>query len=255
MEIIYYLVLFILPVLGGIQIFLFRKSDDKYIRLLLSFSGAYLFGLTILHLMPMIFEFDLYLPGVYIIIGFLIQIILDQLSKGVEHGHMHIDEKVSGTVVFSIMIGLGIHAFLEGIPLGGLDAGNEIHSHGEDGAGMENIGLVPLLLGIAIHKIPAAFALMAIFISAKMPIRKAIGLLLVFAAITPFAALMTTWFTSMDIAITGSVLMAIMAIVLGSFLHISTTILFEVESKLHRFSLVRILTIILGLGMAYLTII
>jgi zinc and cadmium transporter len=248
MTITQYFLLFLLPVLGGLQVFFFKKADEKYIRLLLTFSGAYLFGIIILHLMPVVFTFPIKNIGLYILIGFIIQILIDQLSQGVEHGHMHVHGKLSTGMLVSIMAGLSFHALMEGIPLAGLHV-EEVHNH----VATADPNLVPLLFGIAIHKIPAAFALMAIFVSAKVSVRTSIVLLCVFALMTPLSTWLTTGFSTLDIQFSSDTLLIIYAIVMGSFLHISTTILFEVESKIHSFNLLRMLVILTGIGLAFLT--
>src|SRR5476651_1631645 len=112
------IILFIAAFGGGISVFLFKGDNHKTLKLVLSFSGAYLFGITVLHLIPDAYhENDSYV-GVFILIGFLFQIVLEQFSDGIEHGHMHKHtEDHHGVFPFAILISLCIHAFLEGMPL------------------------------------------------------------------------------------------------------------------------------------------
>ena len=80
-------------------------------KLLIAFSGAYLFAITVLHLIPEIYHTNtdgIYI-GLFILIGFFLQIILEHFSQGIEHGHEH--EHLHGSVPVSMMIGLCIHAF------------------------------------------------------------------------------------------------------------------------------------------------
>jgi hypothetical protein len=75
--------------------------------------------------------------------------------------------------------------------------------------------------------------------------------LIVFALITPLGS-----FTSYAIGanMIGGLSMyfdRIMAVVVGIFLHISTTILFE-SSENHRFNLIKFIVIILGASLAFL---
>ena len=59
----------------------------QHMPLLLSFGGAFLLGLCFLHLLPEAFEMNTH-AGQWVVAGFLIQIGLEYLSKGMEHGHV-----------------------------------------------------------------------------------------------------------------------------------------------------------------------
>ena len=83
------LVLFFGAFSGGMSVFLFKGDNHKNLKLVLSFSGAYLFGITVLHLIPDAYHGNDNYVGVFILIGFLFQIVLEQLSEGIEHGHIH----------------------------------------------------------------------------------------------------------------------------------------------------------------------
>lgn len=252
-----YLILIALPMLGGGLVWLLPTAKESHIRTLLTFSGAYLFGITILHLLPIAFVEASTLVGVFILVGFVLQLLLDLLSQGVEHGHMH--QHAHGgnknAMAISIMIGLSVHAFLEGIPLGGLDlvhhAGHD-HAHFEAGA---DTGVMPLLLGIAIHKIPAAFALMALLGAGKISRVGCLFCLLIFSLMSPLAAFLTHWLGTHEAHLIQTYMPYIFGLVIGSFMHISTTILFEVGTPVHtRFNLSRWASILLGLVLAGLTL-
>ena len=72
-----------------------NKTHSKFLSVLLSFSGAYLLGAVVLHLLPEVFENRAvnqshdYTAAIYILIGFLIQLLIVQFTKGIEHGHLH----------------------------------------------------------------------------------------------------------------------------------------------------------------------
>ena len=53
--------------------------------------------------------------GIFILIGFIIQMFLEYFSQGIEHGHFH----KKNIIPISIMLSVCLHALLEGIPLGG----------------------------------------------------------------------------------------------------------------------------------------
>jgi len=74
------IVLFASCFIGGMSIFFFKKENTKRIKLLLSFSGAYLFAITILHLIPEVYEAHDHSIGLFVLGGFLFQIILEQFS-------------------------------------------------------------------------------------------------------------------------------------------------------------------------------
>ncbi|HRB53444.1 MAG TPA: zinc permease, partial [Bacteroidia bacterium] len=85
-----FIILFLLITGGGLLYFLLNKSNDSLLKLSLAFSGAYLFGITITHLVPEVFSQGDKSIGIYVMTGFLFQIILEYFSKGIEHGHIHL---------------------------------------------------------------------------------------------------------------------------------------------------------------------
>ena len=105
----------ILSVLVGVLLVVVLKPKEKFVALLLTFSGAYLLSITVLNLFPDIFAKGDDSIGIYIILGLLIQLVLDFFSKGADHGHIHVaDTKI---VPWALFISLTIHAFMEGLPL------------------------------------------------------------------------------------------------------------------------------------------
>ena len=230
-----YLILFAFPLAGGLVAIPLRNARPDLLNLALSFSGAFLIGITFMSLLPQLFSTGMPDLGVFIMVGFFLQILLDQLSKGVEHGHIHVPDKVSSRFGLTILAGLSIHAFLEGIPLSGM------HSHA-------------LMIGIAVHKIPAAFTLASVLLKTGTRVKIMPAHLLFFIAMTPLAAWLTEWAALAEGEAFRNTLNLIYAMVIGSFLHISTTILFEVSTKHHRFTLYRLMAISAGLAMALLTV-
>ena len=161
------ILLFASVMIGALFVQIFKPRKAENIQLLLTFSGAYLLAISMLHLLPELFKYNTTESiGIYIFIGFLLQTILEHFSKGIEHGHFH----KSHTIPFSVLISISIHAFLEGIPLG---SGLEKHTHDT------------LLYGIILHKMPVAIVLMTFFLQSNMKKRKAYTLLLIFALMSP----------------------------------------------------------------------
>jgi zinc transporter ZupT len=232
MELESILYLFTSVAIGAIIVEIFKPTKSKNIQLLLTFSGAYLLAVSVIHLIPELFGNT---PsdkiGIFILVGFLIQILLEYFSKGIEHGHFH-KQKI---IPITVLISLCLHALLEGIPLGG---GLE-HNHSAHNA---------LLTGIVLHKAPVSIVLFSLFLQSGMKKTKAYFLLLLFALMTPLGVYSGHLFTEL-----ANYANEIMAIVIGIFLHISTTILFE-STDGHRFSVQKILTIIVGALLAILSL-
>ena len=108
-----FLLLFLTALLAGLLVFVAPVFKEKYFKLLLVFAGSYLFSITILHIIPELFA-GAYNPGrmgFYILLGFLLQQLLEFWSAGIEHGHIHKHQAASCKGIFTLMIGLFIHAY------------------------------------------------------------------------------------------------------------------------------------------------
>ena len=143
------------------------------------------------------------------------------------------------------MISLCIHSLLEGIPLV-REISHDLHTHGGGHHGHSDHSL---LLGILLHKLPISIALMSMFVKSKLKLSKAFIWLFVFALMAPLGTFLGTVFKDYLIDFTAF-FDIILAIVLGMFLHISTTILFESDQS-HKFNFLKLSLIILGGGLAY----
>ncbi len=225
------LIFLFLPVITGVFfVEILKPKKEKHIQFLITFSGAYLFAISFLHLLPQILQNNFSKKiGLYILIGFFIQNILEFFSKGIEHGHFHKNKPLA----FSIFISLCFHALLEGLPLGG-----HLHSHTHN----------TLLTGIIIHKVPVAIVLMTFLLETRMKKHSIYLLLFLFAIMAPIGA-----YISSNFQIFSNLQNEIIAIVIGVLLHISTTILFESNSG-HKFNLPRIIAIAIGSIIALITL-
>ncbi|NCD69799.1 ZIP family metal transporter [Mucilaginibacter agri] len=222
------LLLFFAAFLGGMSVFFFKGDNHKQLRLILSFSGAYLFAITVLHLIPDAYHGNDNLVGVFILGGFLFQIVLEQFSDGIEHGHMHVHEEAAFPV--GIMVSLCLHAFLEGMPLA---------------QGQQN----QLVFGIALHHIPAAFALGTVLLSNKQSKNSTIFFIVLFAIMAPAGFFFSEALSNGNIGNLQHYFNRIMGVVIGIFLHISTTILFEAGPD-HKFNRRKLIAVLLGVGIA-----
>ncbi|MFD2742004.1 MULTISPECIES: ZIP family metal transporter [Sphingobacterium] len=223
-------ILFISAFAAGISVFFVKRDNAQFLKLILSFSGAYLFAITVLHLIPHAYlggQTDPEIIGLYILGGFIFQLLLEQFSQGIEHGHIHQhDYKI---FPLGILISLCLHAFLEGMPLV---------------AGHQN----QLVFGIAIHHIPAAFALGSLLLNTNLSKAKIMLYIGIFAAMTPLGFMTSKTISSGGVGEISQHFDKLMAIVIGIFLHISTTILFESGSAdHHKFNRKKMIAIVLGI--------
>ncbi|GJM34617.1 MAG: hypothetical protein DHS20C18_36180 [Saprospiraceae bacterium] len=237
-----YLLLFLSVMIGGgVGLFL-NYRNDNILRHLLSFSGAYILGITVLHMMPGVFSRETPQTSLWILAGFFVQLLLEQLSKGVEHGHIHAHSGAKFGFAFQIMVGLSLHAFLEGLPLSNHELIHPAsHNHNQE--------VNHLLFGIILHKAPAAFALAVLLLQSGFSKSFIIGSTIIFALMSPLGAFSASLFDP-NLVIFNNLI----ALVVGSFLHISTTILFEADDRnQHRISWQKMLVIVAGIGASLLT--
>ena len=210
-------------VLLGYIIALFIKPKKKNnLKLLLAFSGSFLLSLTVMHLLPEIYESNNNNIGIFIMFGILFQIILEFFSKGAEHGHVHGHDQMQ-KMPWLLFISLCIHALLEGFPVG---------QHHD------------LAIGIAIHHLPIAIILTTFFINANLDKKIIFVFMATFAIMTPLGTIISDYLSFLNQYYTE-----ITAVVIGILFHISSTIIFE-SSEGHKFNIAKISMIILGIVLA-----
>jgi zinc transporter ZupT len=213
----------LLSVLLGYFIALFLKPKSKTnLKLLLAFSGSFLLSLTVMHLLPEVYESHSHNIGIFIMLGILFQIILEFFSKGAEHGHVHGHDKMY-QIPWLLFISLCIHAFLEGFPV----------SHHHD-----------LALGIAIHHFPIAIILTTFFINASLNRNAIFFFMITFAVMTPLGTVVSDFIPQLNDYYTE-----ITAVVIGILFHISSTIIFE-SSEGHKFNIAKVSMIVIGIILA-----
>jgi len=258
MRLIVFLGLFLPVIIAGLSVYTF-KINKKILKLLVAFSGAYLISLVFNELVPHIYSSlaggdvscigettdshsnsSHHIIGLLILGGFFIQLILDYLTKGIEHGHSGHDHLHEGehhrsherTISFiPVLIGMFLHSFLEGMPLAD---------------GLSSINLQNrLLTGIIIHNIPISIVLVSLMIQSGISKSKAVFFLSIFAFSAPAGSFLTNILGVQLLGNSGVFFNYIMAVVVGIFLHISTTILFETDEN-HRFNFIKFITMIVG---------
>lgn len=161
--------------------------------------------------------------GLFIMIGIVFQIVLEYFSRGAEHGHVHIHEKMS-KIPWALFISLSLHALLEGMPLS-----------------QQN----NLALGIAIHHLPIAIILTSFFMQAQLNKKNIFLFMMFFSLMTPLGT-----FASKQLEFLANYYTEISALVVGILFHISSTIIFE-SSEGHKFNLAKLIAIVLGIILGY----
>ena len=241
-----------------------RHVSPKVMDYITVFGGAFLFASCFINLVPHIFlDYEPYrfvTPGIHfkiaatVMLGFLIQLLLEQLTKGAEHGHNHcpccVEEleaeehhhehhhhpghchnSTSIHPVTGLLIGLSIHAFLEGMPMVDLDG--DIHQG--------------LLYGIVLHNIPIALVLVSLFMHNHYGFWRSLALLFIFAVMTPLGSLCNLYFVPQDEMLQS----LLMGVVVGILLHVAVSILFDHDHN--NFSWGKFALILIAFVAAYFT--
>lgn len=253
MDFVVILSLFFTVLLGGGLVLVIPKPE-RYLKLLLSFSGAYLLAICVLHLIPEVYAVEYDQIGIFILAGFMAQLFLEYFSQGIEHGHIHAHDHGHSAKNFpvTIMLSLCLHSFFEGMPLGG-EVHGHAHLHAHVHAHAHDISHNNFLYGVLLHKFPVAIALMTMLIQSGLSKLRSFIWLIVFALMAPAGVLVSNWATPTLLQEFDYFSGAILAVVVGMFLHISTTILFE-STEGHKFNLMKLATVILGGVVAFLTL-
>lgn len=240
------LILFLVPLLSGLLVYLVPSGKTRNFKLLLVFAGAYLFGITVVHILPELYiqNSEVELIGLFVLAGFFLQQVLEYFTSGIEHGHIHThghgdhhhhhDEPHHQQIsAFVLLVALCVHAFLEGAmlvePASGMNVSYDVNA---------------ILLGIALHRAPAAFALMTVLSFQLHSVNKALPHLIFFSLAAPLGLLISTYLIDIEF-LSSSGLTYLYALVCGNFLHISTTIVFE-SSPGHKFNGKKLSVAVLG---------
>ncbi|MBL7943573.1 MAG: hypothetical protein JNM00_12435 [Flavobacteriales bacterium] len=249
--IFYILMLFAAGMAGAVFTFLKVAQSSTGIKLLLAYSAAYLLGLSLLHLFPEVFASDIAGAGWYVLGGFLLQIILDFFSQGVEHGHHHVHAHVGTRFLVLVMISLWIHAFIEGMPFGsGLTGETHVHGdhvhhhHGHDHRDS-------LLIGIGLHKLTEGFVFASLLLTTGLKGLRAWFWIVLFALMAPLGAVVQYFLVNTGVVDIHAITPIVTGVLIGILLHVSTTIIFE-GSEGHAFNLRKFLAILLGIASSVL---
>ncbi len=219
-----YLLPFLAVILGYTGMLFFRPEHRVGLKLLLAFSGSFLLSVTVLHLIPEVYvgATNYLIPGLCIMGGILLQIVLEFFSQGAEHGHTHGHGRMAH-IPWALFASLCLHAFLEGLAVN------------------DN----QMAIGIAVHHLPIALILTGFFLNSHLAKPAIFLFMLTFAAMTPLGTFLATQLPEG----LGDLHRPLMALVIGVLFHISSTIIFE-ASENHKFNLAKTGMILLGIGLA-----
>ncbi len=239
MIIFYILLLFIITLIGASLPIWYPKWDAKKTSLLLAFSGTFLLGITLMHLIPENIHHHASAAPVLITVGFFLQLFLQRFTHGIEHGHIHTTHgSAPHGLELSFLIGLSLHAFSEGLPLG-------IVYHDE-------AVLPSLFFAIALHKIPEAMLLSSLLMQYRFSRKKVLSYIIIFSTITPISVMLTRWLGD-NVASVQQLVSWCLPLVAGSFLQISTTVLYESGTKNHEMKNSKWMALLLGFILAIIT--
>lgn len=219
------IILLILSVLIGVFLGKFFGDRDRFAKTILIVSAGFLITICLNEVFPEIYSGEHHNIGLWVIGGVLLQMLLENLTKGFEHGHFHHHSDGKNILPFALMIGLFIHAFLEGIPLAN-----------------ERETLSPYLTGILVHNIPISFILGAFLVKNKKFSASAFLIISIFALSSPLGLLLGKYFNP-------NLEVYFLALVGGIFLHISSVIIFE-SNKHHNVDWKKIGFVTLGVLLA-----
>ncbi len=223
------------PLAGGLIALYTRFKTENRLKIVLSFGGAYLLSIVSFHLIPHIYEDANFLTGVFLLGGFFFQIFLERYSRGIEHGHLHLHGEKKKLIPYEILFSLSLHSFMEGMPLG-----TDIF--------LNNTQKISFAIGIVLHELPAAFAMVSLLKATHMKVNTLRIFVFTYASMSTLGALSSNLISN---SINDHIFDYLMAFVVGTFIHIATTILFE-NSENHRFTWSKIWAILSGIILAAL---
>ena len=253
--------LIILALFGGVLLvsFLTWKMQDVFSSIkkyATALGVSFVLSLICIHLLPEIFHGNLAHPGIYILAGFVVQIILELFSKGIEHGHIHDGDHhhhheqqlLSVKTLIPIIIGLCIHSLIEGIPIFLLEDAHAHAHHGHEHVSLagKDFSLI-FFWAIISHKLPVAIVLTLFLVNSKLKKSMIFLTILLFASMTPIGAMTGLLLESSFLS--ESTTNGLLAFTTGMLMHITTLLIFEeYHSSKERIGNIVLITIGLALG-------
>lgn len=265
-----YLLPFLSVVLGFILAVSLPPKNKRNLKLLMAFSGSFLLTLTVTHLLPEVYVFEM--EKTADAAGLVHHEHAHDNHElhnhhhdhdhhhNQEHSHTAHDHQAMKTVGLFIMIGIVFQIILEFFSKGAEHG--HVHTH-------ERMTQIPWLLflslclhallegmplshhtqlawGIAIHHFPIAIILTVFFQQSGLSKKNIFLFMILFSLMTPAG----TW-VSESLPFLSEYYTQISAVVVGILFHISSTIIFE-SSEGHKFNLAKLSSIVAGIVLGYL---
>jgi len=219
------ILLLVVSVAAGVFLGKIFGTREKLAKDLLILSAGFLFTICLNEVFPEVHSSEDHNIGIWVIAGVLLQMLLENLTKGFEHGHFHHHNEGKNILPLALMAGMFSHAFLEGIPL----------------ANQPTV-LSPYLFGILFHNLPISFILGAFLVQKGRFSFSSSIIIGVFTLASPLGLLLGQYFNP-------EWEVYFLALVGGIFLHISSVIIFE-GSKNHNIDWRKIGLVVLGILLA-----
>lgn len=251
--------LFLGVLLTGSITLAFRKRIQPLLKSITTIGVAFVLGLLCLHILPEVFHQETSIRiGAFVLIGFIIQLFLELLSKGIEHGHVHHDNHnhnhgqstflKSNTKFIALLIGLSIHSLIEGIPLSGDFSEVGHHHHGHEHTPITNDFTWVFFWSIIAHKLPVAIVLSLFMLDNHFTKVKFFIYLSIFALMTPLGGIIGHYANDAGWLSIQNYLLAITS---GMLLHITTLLIFE-DYHSNKDKLINLIFISLGIAISLL---
>jgi len=117
-------ILFLAVFLTGTITFFFQDPISKVKKYINSFASAVVACLIFSHILPETYELGGANVGIFLLLGLVMQLILEAITGGIEHDHEHAsnEDHIHGSsnkkiVIFGLLFGLCLHSVLEGLPM------------------------------------------------------------------------------------------------------------------------------------------
>lgn len=215
-----YLILILTCLLSGSFALVFQKNE-KIIKAVEVFGGAFLLAVCFLDILPIIYTKIsinnstnlFFFVGMFVLLGFFLQLVLEFLPQS--------NSKKGNAMM--LLLGVSLHAFFEGFAL--VTSGN--------------INTL-LFIGVIIHNIPIAIILINSFIALNISKNKSFLLLLFFSIMGPFGAIINNLIPAFS-----KYSEFILAFVVGILLHVSVSILFDTKQD-KKYNFIRLLVVLIS---------
>lgn len=229
---IWELILLFISGIAGLIVYIFPVDPghhSKNIKYLLTFSGSYLLGVCIFDIFPEIYSPSFSSTNAFFLAaGFLIQVLLENVSGGLEHGHLHHHAGIREKMAFAALI---LHSVLE--------AGSLLFENSKQ-----------ILAGIIIHNLPLSFFITIYLRTGSQKLYNVVLPLVIFSLSAPLAYLVyQQW--SIEGSLYEDYTKNIAALSVGIIFHISTVILFE-SNKYHKIDFTKLGLLFLGLSVSFI---